>query len=46
MRTAIKAGWASTDITPGKPVVVTGQFHARVSEGVMDPVTAINELWD
>lgn len=33
-------GWASTDITPDQPVLVTGQFHARVSEGVKDPVTA------
>ena len=33
-------GWASADITPDKPVLVAGQFHARVSEGVMDPITA------
>jgi hypothetical protein len=33
-------GWASVDITPDKPCVLRGQFHARVSEGVMDPVTA------
>ena len=33
-------GWASADITPEQPVVITGQFYARVSEGVMDPVTA------
>ena len=35
-----KIGWASADITPGDPVLLRGQFHARVSEGVMDPVTA------
>ncbi len=33
-------GWASADITPDKPVLLAGQFHARVSEGVMDLVTA------
>lgn len=33
-------GWAQADITPDKPVLLAGQFHARVSEGVMDPVTA------
>ncbi|MCU0913950.1 MAG: hypothetical protein MUC88_05225 [Planctomycetes bacterium] len=33
-------GWATVDITPDRPVVLRGQFYARVSEGVMDPVTA------
>ncbi len=33
-------GWAQTDITPTKPVLLRGQFHARVSEGVRDPITA------
>ncbi|MCK9412508.1 MAG: hypothetical protein M0Q53_09425 [Prolixibacteraceae bacterium] len=32
-------GWASENITPDSPVLISGQFHARVSEGVMDPVT-------
>ena len=36
----LRVGWASVDITPDEPVVLRGQFHARVSEGVMDPVTA------
>src|SRR5690554_623556 len=36
----LKIGWAEVDITPSRPVLVAGQFHARVSEGVMDPVTA------
>ncbi len=35
----LRIGWASADITPEGPVVLRGQFHARVSEGVMDPVT-------
>jgi hypothetical protein len=33
-------GWASADITPDEPVLLHGQRHARISEGVMDPVTA------
>ncbi len=32
-------GWAAADLTPEKPVQLAGQFHARVSEGVLDPVT-------
>lgn len=33
-------GWGQADITPDEPVFVAGQFPARVSEGVLDPVTA------
>lgn len=33
-------GWSSVDITPDKPVLVAGQFPARVSEGILDPITA------
>ena len=36
----LRIGWAQTDITPDEPVSICGQFHARVSEGVMDPITA------
>lgn len=36
----LKVGWSTADITPDIPVLVAGQFHARLSEGVMDPVTA------
>ncbi|MBD3291604.1 MAG: hypothetical protein GF393_01665, partial [Armatimonadia bacterium] len=36
----LKIGWAQADITPDEPVYVIGQFHARVSEGVLDPITA------
>lgn len=36
----LNIGWASADITPDRPVIIAGQFHARVSEGVMDPLTA------
>jgi hypothetical protein len=36
----MKIGWASANITPDKPILLAGQFHARVSEGVRDPITA------
>ncbi len=36
----LQIGWASCDLTPDYPVLITGQFHARVSEGVLDPITA------
>src|SRR5690606_12346088 len=36
----LKIGRASTDITPTQPVLIQGQFHARLSEGVKDPLTA------
>lgn len=37
---AFRIGWASADLTPDRPVLVTGQFHARISEAVWDPITA------
>ena len=33
-------GWATTDITPPKPVALVGQFQKRISTGVRDPLTA------
>lgn len=36
----MQIGWASCDLTPDRPVFVSGQFHSRISEGVMDPITA------
>lgn len=33
-------GWASADITPDRPVVITGGSSARVSEGVRDHISA------
>lgn len=36
----LSAGWATTSITPDKPVQLSGQFHERISTGVRDPVTA------
>ncbi|HHX42036.1 MAG TPA: hypothetical protein GX715_18935 [Armatimonadetes bacterium] len=36
----MKIGWASVDITPERPVVLRGQFHARISNRVNDPLLA------
>ncbi len=36
----LRVGWASTDITPDKPVVLVGFSSARISTGVTDPITA------
>ena len=33
-------GWAEVDLTPDQPVAVVGQFHARISEEILDPITA------
>lgn len=35
----LKIGWASRDVTTDKPINIPGQFHMRISEGVLDPVT-------
>lgn len=35
----LNIGWASEDISPDKPVIIMGQFYARISEGVKDPIT-------
>ena len=36
----LRIGWASTDITPDRPAVLGGMPSARISRGVMDPITA------
>lgn len=33
------AGWAMEDITPERDVALLGQFHDRISLGVLDPIT-------
>ncbi len=33
-------GWSSIDITPDKPVALVGQLRKRISENVLDPLTA------
>jgi hypothetical protein len=38
---SLKIGWAEVDITPEElPVCIAGQFHARISEGITDPLKA------
>jgi len=34
----VTIGWATRDISTNKAVSIPGQFHARISEGVFDPV--------
>ncbi|MGD9496198.1 MAG: hypothetical protein AB7Y46_07800 [Armatimonadota bacterium] len=36
----LRIGWAQADITPIEPTMIAGQFHARVAEGVRDPIMA------
>lgn len=33
-------GWAVADITPDRPVALTGQLYKRISESVQDPLNA------
>jgi hypothetical protein len=37
---SLSIGWAKTDITPDRPVLVFGQLYQRVSSYVRDPLTA------
>jgi hypothetical protein len=37
---ALYVGWASADITPPKPVALVGQLAKRISQSVLDPLTA------
>ena len=39
----LKIGWASRDVSTDKPIDIPGQFHMRVSQGVLDPIT-VNAL--
>lgn len=34
-----RIGWAQADITPEEPVVLGGLIHARLAEGIADPLT-------
>ncbi len=36
----LRVGWARTNITPDKPVLMPGFFRKRISRGVRDPLTA------
>ncbi len=39
-KSQLYVGWAVADITPEKPVALTGQLHKRISESVHDPLNA------
>jgi hypothetical protein len=32
-------GWATRDVSTDKPINIPGQFHMRISAGIMDPLT-------
>lgn len=32
--TLLKIGWSEVDVTPSEPVLIGGQFYARISEGI------------
>ncbi len=32
-------GWAARDVSTTKPVNIPGQFHMRISQGIIDPIT-------
>ncbi len=34
----LKIGWAQRDVSTDKPLNIPGQFHMRISQGVMDPL--------
>jgi len=35
----ILIGWSEKDVSTDKPVNIPGQFHMRISRGIMDPLT-------
>ena len=39
-KNALSIGWASADVSTKDPVNLPGQFHVRVSKGILDPATA------
>ncbi|MDY0354990.1 MAG: hypothetical protein RBR19_03855 [Sedimentisphaerales bacterium] len=39
-RSPLSVGWSAVDITPNKPVALVGQLHKRISQRVLDPLTA------
>lgn len=36
----LKIGWGQCDISPGRPVMLSGQFHRRVATVIKDPIIA------
>ena len=42
----IRIGWASRDISTTKPINILGQFHMRISKGILDPLTTTALVMD
>ena len=42
----LQIGWARRDVSTDSPVNIPGQFHMRVSKGILDPVTVTALLID
>ena len=42
----LKIGWACRDVSTDKPINIPGQFHMRISEGIMDPLTVSTLIVD
>ena len=38
LKAKIRVGWATRDITPDRPVNLSGQMHPRISTGVATPL--------
>ncbi len=38
--TNLKTGWAQVSITPDRPIILGGYWHAKITDVVRDPVTA------
>ena len=36
---AVKIGWAKRDISTTEPIIIPGQMHIRINEGIHDPIT-------
>ncbi|MGI6099220.1 MAG: hypothetical protein GX174_13415 [Lentisphaerae bacterium] len=36
---ALSIGWASRDVSTTEPLNIPGQFHMRISQGIIDPIT-------
>lgn len=34
----LKIGWARRDVSTDKPINIPGQFHMRISRGILDPI--------
>ncbi len=39
MNNRLQIGWASRDVSTTQPVDIPGQFHIRISQGILDPIT-------